>query len=675
MDRPASRSVFLGVDTGGTYTDAVVYDHGGGTVLGKAKAPTTHDDLAVGIRAAVDGVLAASGVEPATIGLVSLSTTLATNALVEGKGRPAGLVMIGFGPDALERGGLREVVAPDAAVLVGGGHTPHGTEAGPLDVEGLRAGVDAVAPRVEAFAVTGHFAVRNPEHELAARDLIRDRTGLPVTCSHELSDDLDGPKRSVTAVLNAGLIALVDDLVSTTAGILSDRGIDAPVMIVRGNGSLVSASFVRDRPVETILSGPAASLVGAGHLAGLDDAVIVDIGGTTTDIAVLRNGMPEFAAHGATVGGHRTMVEAVAMHTHGLGGDSEVLLAGDTGAGSPPTGLRVGPRRVVPLVVAAQRQDGEIGVAMDRQLRDPTVPGEWSATFVWTTARAEGARLDRAEARIVERIGEHVSAADEIVAGSRDALALRRLVARGVVAMSGFTPTDAAHVLGSQATHDPGPAREGARVWARRVDARGRPVATSPSAFAEAVVAALVRRSAEALLDAAFVHDGIAADSVGSPLVAAALDRTARTTRVVTGLAVPVVALGAPAATYYPAVAELLGADIEVPADADVANAIGAVVGRVRARRQVTVTSPRRGVFRVHTGPEPETVYALDEAREAALERGRAAVAAAMVEAGAAEFGFETHWEETTVEVEGRPMFVEGVATVVGSGPPRLTSG
>ena len=98
-------------------------------------------------------------------------------------------------------------------------------------------------------------------------------------------------------------------------------------MVVRGNGSLVSADFVRERPVETILSGPAASLLGAAHLVGEKDAIISDIGGTTTDIAALRDGRFDLGARGATVGGHRTMVEAVAMATHGLGGDSEVLLA------------------------------------------------------------------------------------------------------------------------------------------------------------------------------------------------------------------------------------------------------------------------------------------------------------------------------------------------------------
>ena len=122
-------------------------------------------------------------------------------------------------------------------------------------------------------------------------------------------------------------------------------------MVVRGDGALVSAAFARQRPIETILSGPAASLVGARHMTGLDDAIVSDIGGTTTDVAVLDNGRPRLDPEGATVGGFRTMVEAVAMRTFGLGGDSEVAL--EDGGLTPR--ILLGPRRVVPLALAGVR--------------------------------------------------------------------------------------------------------------------------------------------------------------------------------------------------------------------------------------------------------------------------------------------------------------------------------
>ena len=458
MPVSASRWI-LGVDTGGTYTDAIIYDEGSNSLLAKAKAPTTHDDLAVGIGQAIERVLAAGSVDPSAIGFVSLSTTLATNALVEGRGRPAALVMIGFEEAVLDRGGLREAIGRDSVVMVAGGHTPHGAEAEPLDTEALAAAVTEIAPSVDGFAVTSQFSVRNADHEIAARDLIRERTGLPVTCSHELADELDGPKRSVTALLNARMIALIDELVSTTTEVLDLQGIGAPIMVVRGNGSLVSADFVRERPVETILSGPAASLLGAAHLVGEKDAIISDIGGTTTDIAALRDGRFDLGARGATVGGHRTMVEAVAMATHGLGGDSEVLLA-DRALGAD---LVVGPRRVVPLVVTAQSHGDFLQSQLRRQLNADTLPQEWSTVFLQPTAKAAEASLDRVERQLMERIGDQIVAADTVVEGSRSALATRRLAASGVLRMSAFTPTDASHVLGTQSTHDPAVAHAAAR--------------------------------------------------------------------------------------------------------------------------------------------------------------------------------------------------------------------
>ena len=662
------RTVFIGIDTGGTYTDAVVYDDDRGEVLAKAKSPTTHDDLAIGIEGALDRVLADAAVDPAAVGLVSLSTTLATNALVEGVGRPACLVLIGFEPEAIDRGGLREALGTDQVIVVAGGHTSHGTPQAPLDLDALAAAVAGLPDDVEGVAVTAQFAVRNPEHELAARDLIRERTGLPVTCSHELSDGLNGPKRSVTALLNARLIAMIEELVSTTITILRRRGIDAPIMVVRGNGSLVSSDFVRERPVETILSGPAASLIGAAHLAHAADALVADIGGTTTDIAVLRGGLPDFGDQGATVGGHRTMVEAVLMHTHGIGGDSEVALA-ERAVGAQ---LEIGPRRVIPIVRAAVTDAELVERTIARQSRAASPPAGWAGVFASLTARAASARLDRTEAVVVDAIGTGWGAADLVASSSVQTTVRRRLVARGLVRLSAFTPTDASHVLGTQTTHDPAPARWAAELFAQRRDRYGNPVATGAEEISRAVIDTLTRRTAEALLAAALVRDGLSPDAVVSEIVGAALDRTAITARVDIGLAVPVVALGAPAGTYYPAVGALLGTPVLVPPHADVANAIGAVVGRVRMRRQVTVTTPRRGVFRVHSGPHPETVYELDDARRRAIEAAGRIVAAEMVVAGAPIFEVEEHWHEKSAVVEGRELFVEGVATVIASGRPRL---
>lgn len=661
------RRYALGVDTGGTYTDAVVYDERAREIVAKAKSPTTHDDLAIGIGKAIDAAVSDAAVDPSSIEMVALSTTLATNALVEGTGRPACLVTIGFDEDALDRGGLRDAIGSDAVIVVGGGHNSHGDQVEPLDLDELGARIDELADDVDGFAVTAQFATRNAEHEIAARDLIRERTGKPVTCSHVLSASLGGPKRGVTALLNARLIAMIDDLVATTGGIIAERGIDAPMMIVRGNGSLVSVDFVKDRPVETILSGPAASLVGAAHLADADDAVISDIGGTTTDIAVVRDGVPQFGADGATVGGHRTMVEAVLMHTHGLGGDSEIRLA-DRAVGAQ---LDVGPRRVVPLSLMGEQHGDVIRRELEARVNDE-IPGAFDGMFLQRTARAEGATLDRNEQAVVDAVDAPLVPVSRAVSTSLQERAMRRLVARAILRLSAFTPTDASHVLGDQTTHDPEIARMGALVFARRRDRYGNDIAEDAEEISEAVVTALVRRSAEALLAAALDRDGLDDSLAQSPLVAAALDRSSRSARIDIGLGAKLVGLGAPAATYYPAIGELLGAEVDVPLNADVANAIGAVVGKVRVRSEIQVTAPRRGVYRVHAGGEPETSWERPDAQARAEEIAREAAIAEVQAAGASEFEVEVSWTEKVIDVDGRPMFVEGTATAIASGRPDL---
>src|SRR5690606_5110608 len=141
------------------------------------------------------------------------STTLATNALVEGHGNPVGLLLLGYPPQALGRAGLREALRGDPVEFLAGEHTAGGQPQAPPARAKALAAVRAMAPQVQSFAVAGFFAVRNPEHELALAEWIRAEAGLPVTCAHQLSSALDAPRRALTAVLNARLIPLITQLV------------------------------------------------------------------------------------------------------------------------------------------------------------------------------------------------------------------------------------------------------------------------------------------------------------------------------------------------------------------------------------------------------------------------------------------------------------------------------
>lgn len=660
----------LGVDTGGTYTDAVLWTPSGGeagTVLAKAKALTTRHDLAIGIADAADAVLARGGVTPALVSLVSMSTTLATNALVEGQGGRVALIMIGFGEADLDRAGLRAALCGDPVVFVQGGHDVHGNAA-ELDLTSLDEALDGLAPTVSAFAVCAYFAVRNAAHEIAAADLIRTRTGLPVTASHELSARLGGPRRALTTLLNARLISMIDRLIGATEGFLDARGIAAPLMVVRGDGALVSAAFARLRPIETILSGPAASLVGARHLTGLDNAVVSDIGGTTTDVAVLDGGRPRLDPEGATVGGFRTMVEAVAMRTFGLGGDSEIALDGD---GLRPA-LVLGPRRLVPLALAASQHGEAVVAELDRQLRLVN-PGRLDGRFAVRTGVPDhlAAGLSPNEAKMFASIGDRPAPLAGLMSSTAQGATLNRLVARGLIHLCGFTPSDAAHVLGHQSTWHGEAARLGADLFARRRDGRGNPVAPDGVSLSRWVLEAMARRSAEVILETAFAEDGLdGAATVAGELVQRGLDRRAGIVRFALSLDRPVVGLGASAPLHYSTLGERLGTSCIVPGDGDVANALGAVVGQVRVSVQVQVSQPAEGVFRVSAPAGIEDFRSEPEAIERAARLAGDAAAERAAAAGAVEVRVQVGRDVRAATVEGQRTFLEAIITGTAAGRP-----
>ena len=659
----------LGVDTGGTYTDAVILDETADAVIGKAKSLTTRADLALGIGRAVDAALAGAGVQPSQIAMVSLSTTLATNALVEGQGGRVALIFIGFDADDLERGGLVEALKGDPVVRLAGGHNHAGGQAAALDMSALEQAVTELSGDVMGFAVASRFATRNPAHEVAARDLIRRVSGRPVTCSHELSAKLNGPKRALTAVLNARLIGMIDRLVAACERHLEAVGITAPLMVVRGDGALISAAMVRERPIETILSGPAASIVGARWLTGASDALVSDIGGTTTDVALLRNGLPEIDPEGARVGGLRTMVEAVAMRTSGLGGDSEVhvLAIGLTG------GMRLGPRRLIPVSLLAVEHGPMVHAALDRWLSLDTA-GEFDGRFVIPMQGQTGGLTAR-EATVLERVTKPMPLS--LALTSRlEVAAMERLVARGLVMISGVTPSDASHVLGRLDAWDGTASVKALKLLAKRRNGSGDRIALDGAVLAQAVIDQLTAQTVECLLEAAFDEDGgfdeQAEGLARHPLTTAGLNRHRGVVEVTLRLGVPVIGLGASAPSYYGAVGERLGCEMILPEHAGVANAIGAVVGQVSQRAQGLVSSPGEGRFTAHLPDGLQTFTSRDAALEA-LETALVAEATARAQAaGAADLRVTATRDIREAQVEGNPMFIEATVTVTASGRPRV---
>ena len=660
----------LGVDTGGTYTDAVIIDAAGDRVLASAKALTSRPDLAIGVGAAIDTVIADAGIDGAAIAMVSLSTTLATNALVEGQGGRIALVAIGFDEADLGRAGLNEALRGDPVIRIAGGHNHAGGEVAVLDLVALREFLQNLDDGITGFAVAASFATRNPAHEIAARDLIRDLTGKPVSCSHELSQALGGPKRALTAVLNARLIGMLDRLITACEAHLLAVGISARLMVVRGDGALVSADLAREKPIETILSGPAASIAGASWLSGEAHALVSDIGGTTTDICLLRDGRPKIDPQGARVGPFRTMVEAVAMRTTGLGGDSEVhVVEGLDG------GLRLGPRRVMPISLAAYHYPKLIHATLDRALAQdiPTTDGGQFVLPLWTDMPTG---LDPREQTVADRLAEGPLPLGQAVQSRMENPALGRLIGRGLVILAGVTPSDASHALGLVDAWDAEAAEKALTLFARRRTGAGKHVAASGQALARQIVDQLTAQTVNCLLEAGFAEDDLnwpdPAALARHPLSVAGLGRHQGVVRMQMSLGVPVIGLGASAATYYGAVGERLGTQMVLPEYGGVANAIGAVVGQVRTHATGTITSAGEGAFAVHL-PDGPITFADREQALGVLERALRSQAEAKVRASGVEdisFSVARHISET--EIENRRMFIEATLRVEASGRPRI---
>jgi len=700
---------FLGIDTGGTFTDAVLLDDRK-QVIAAAKSLTTRFDLAVGIGNALDKLPQAALDQ---VALVSLSTTLTTNSVVEGKGSPVCVLLAGYDAAQIKASGMVELLGAEAIVSLPGGHDAGGNAITPLDEEASKTAILKHAPRVSAFAISSSFAVRNPAHELQLREWVKQLTDKPVTCGHELASSLGAPRRAMTVALNARMITHVKALIDSVQRTLHARQIDAPLMIVKGDGTLINAASALARPVGTVLSGPAASVIGACALSGTQNAIVADMGGTTTDIAVVRNGRPELSVDGALIGDWRPMVEAVKVYSIGLGGDSEVRFLGGKG-------LAIGPRRVVPISLLAH-ENPEILPVLERQQNESPHGSQIRFALRLHSDAALIAQLPSDELRAWERLAKGPVDLERSNIEDRPlSRALARLERKGLAIYSGFTPSDAAHVLGMATHWSQAAATLAARVWARQMRymyglgtwALGDAVGPSRQVV-ELVLSTICQKLIEAgLNDAGQMNEdrasnmaalltqmalqgrsptpctnGTTASETPTHSADLALAASAQSAVVSTALStapptsvfslrfapdMPLVAVGAPASSYYPAVANGLGMALKVPHYAEVANAVGAVLGEVSQRIHITVTQPVRGTFRVYAKGGPKDFAGVDAAIAHAKELAATEATHNALSAGASSVQVAFSQTDNTVnnDIDGN-MFFEAIVTATASGAPR----
>ncbi len=621
------KSFKIGIDTGGTYTDAVVYHLRKKQVMQSVKALTSHGKLEQGVISALRELLnhPKASCQSSEIGMVSLSTTLATNALVEKKGTDPGVVLIGFSDDMMEKSHLDELVSRERVLRIEGGHRYDGKEKAPLDLEKIQQFLETSVKSCRNFAVAANYSVRNSEHELQAGRLIENITRARVSLSSSLTNDLNSPRRAYTATLNAKIQPLMEELVQAVKCAMGEFELDVPLMMVKGDGSIDPAEIAMTRPIETVASGPAASVIGACSLTGLKDFVISDIGGTTTDTAVVEGGWPLIENRHAIMHERETSIKSIRVRSYALGGDSEV----QTGEGEE---LKMLARRVMPVSLMASRYPIFLKELIGKSNERTGLHGGHRYLVQSEDQEKWKDLLTGDEAELLNMIGDTPTPYHRFSGRARYRAMILRLFEMGAIQMSGLTMSDAAHVLGLQNHWS----SEGARMaliisgrWNGMISGNHQNLEQELQNYARKILDQTVLKSSRIMLETLSGKTVTQDDA----WVQAFLEGEGRLNQLEVQLksSITLVAVGGPAESIYPEVGRKLNTRTVIPEFASVANAVGAASGTVKISMTSEVTNPESKGFILHhqdhvrtfQDPDLALVEAEQYVREAIREKVR----------------------------------------------------
>ncbi|RLB94270.1 MAG: hydantoinase/oxoprolinase family protein, partial [Deltaproteobacteria bacterium] len=326
--------MIVGLDVGGTHADVVLLGTEG--LVASAKVPTDADDLFHTVLRGLEKITA--GVPPEDIHRIVLSTTLTTNAIVQGQAPPVGMIVSG-GPGidpALHRTNKHYFT-------VGGAIDHRGRIVEAVDPRSIKAIAKQLRREgVRQVGVGGKFSVRNPVHEIEIARILGDDFDK-VFLGHRVAGSLNFPRRIATTYLNAAVHPVHQQFFNAVQRSLAEKGLSVPIRILKADGGNMQFSASIDFPAQTALSGPAASVMGSLAFApDEEEALVFDIGGTTTDMAILVNGVPLLDPTGIELGGYKTLIRALETHSIGMGGDSAVRVDNGT--------LKIGPERLGPAM-------------------------------------------------------------------------------------------------------------------------------------------------------------------------------------------------------------------------------------------------------------------------------------------------------------------------------------
>ena len=641
------RSLGLGIDAGGTYTDAVLFDFNTREVLARAKSPTTKWKYSEGIINAVKQ-LPEEGRN--RVDLVSLSTTLVTNAIVESNIHPVGLLLMPLGNDSAE------TMSHSPTAVVKGRMNIEGEITEDIDPEEIADTARLFVKRhgVRAFAVSGYGASVNPELELRVKEILRDTTGLDVCCGHELSGTLNFYVRAHTAVLNAGVIPIMEEFLQEMKTALNELSVHAPQLVVKGDGSVMTGAFASEFPVQTALCGPAASMAGARYLTELEDALVIDVGGTTSDIGFLEKGLVSVCDEGASIGSWRTHVKAVDMQTTGLGGDSAIIFDRQL--------WHIGPGRITPFCAL----NAQYSLASHLQSNEG-LSGNPSQLLHWLylTGKEPEFTLNSQETQLMELLKDGPMLIRDIAAGLSHGvwklLKTERLEKSYCIQRAGLTPTDLYHLQGKMDLWD---APDLKRYFELTLDLQ--------KESSDAVIERLEKQIA-GILGKTILQSLFPDASDDECFASNVLGRGNARMSLTPGLQIPVIGLGAPAFLILEDAVRQLGGKLLLPENGDVANAVGAVTSEVSVGCEAHIVPNQAGLFSVQGFDSVSERESLEEAEKLCLDLLVERTRKIARQAGTSATGVRVMVEDKTAEAAGGELlFLERRFRAVLKGAPDL---
>lgn len=644
----------IGIDTGGTYTDAVVYDLEKREIMAGAKALTTREDLKKGIKKAM-GKLPQELIKKT--GLLALSTTLATNTCVEDKGARAKLIFIGVSEKTFDEVGesygiknKEDVYFLDCTI------SSTKEKCTEPDWEKFEKDVPEIIKGCAGVSIVQLFSKKlGGDYEKKAKKIIREYFSGPVVLGKDLFSDLNAIKRGAGALLNARLIPVIHDFLLAVKEVFRERGLLIPPVIVRSDGTLMSEEMAEERPVETLLCGPAASIVGARYLAEEKNALVVDMGGTTTDVAVMKDGEPLRVSDGIHIGNWETFVKGMFVDTFGLGGDTAVHY-------DRLGHLYLENYRIVPISNFAQHYP-EAADKLEKLLQEEKTDifylNEFLILVKEPVCEDSYTEQERNLCQVLKNGPLILLEAAEAVGKDLYNFHTERLEKEGVLIRAGFTPTDAMILKGDYPGID-------SKAAALSAEYLGAAVRTAASEIAEKVYD-LVEKRLYCNLVRIFLQNtrkelkGKKLDSQLETLIEAAYRQASGKENSEMNINFhtdfTLIGVGAPTGVFLKPVAEMLGTKAVIPKYGEVANAIGAVVGNVAVTLEGEIhpvyTTAGIDKYQVFVGENMAEFKEYEEAEKYLMEEGEAAAKTEARRRGAkgdVKTEFFIHHENSRVE-------------------------